>query len=753
MMNRKIFLALVALFLAWNGMGQPFPGQNNVCENALPFCTGTQYNFPAGVNAGSGQPGPFYSCLVTTPNPAWYYMKVANSGNIIIQMHSVPAKDIDFCCWGPFTSQFCCTQLTSSKVVSCSYSPSAYETCTIPNGITGQYYMLVITNFSNAPCNIIFSQTGGTGTTDCTILPPPCSNNSPVCAGQTILLTASNVANATYHWHGPNGFLSNLQNPTIPNAQPVNAGDYYLRITVNGTPSTDSSKTTVKVFKPVSNPGHDTSIVWGSPAALHGMATGGSGAYHYRWSPGNLLDDSTSRTPHTGNLFASTIFRLTVSDDSITCSKDSTMIVNVTGGPIAVNAVANPQAICTGASSQLQAVGSGGAGSYTYQWSGPGGFTSNLQNCGVQPVTTSVYGVTVTDMNNNSASNTVTLVVNQLPIADAGPNKSIWYGTYIWLDGSATGGSVFQYNWAPANKLVNANVQQPQTVPLNANQAYSLTVTDLETNCISNNSANVFVTVMGNALATSPVALPDMICKGDTTQVYAWATGGNQAEPYEYTWSSDPAGFYSTDSLIYVHPLVNTIYTVTVTDHTDTLVMGSAQVGIYPDPIIHLGPADTTICPKDTVTLDAGNPGSVYFWNTGATSRTIKVGSSGIGSDIQYYSVHVTNEHGCQAESEINVTFDFSACIGIKEPADNLYINVYPNPSGGIFTIESSGNKQDVTVTVMDLFGKPLAGFILPRTESGKASVNADLSFLPKGIYLVRFENNNLSRVEKLVIQ
>ena len=77
--------------------------QNNLCANALPFCTDNGlYEFPAGVNAGVGEPGPYYACLGTRPNPAWYYMRILEPGDMDIYMYSSPRVDIDFCCWGPF---------------------------------------------------------------------------------------------------------------------------------------------------------------------------------------------------------------------------------------------------------------------------------------------------------------------------------------------------------------------------------------------------------------------------------------------------------------------------------------------------------------------------------------------------------------------------------------------------------------------------------------------------------------------------
>jgi hypothetical protein len=741
-----LILAGLAGFAQPGGPG----GQNDSCQKAKPFCTGTQYNFPAGVNAGSGQSGPCYNCLATRPNPAWYYMKVATSGNIIIQMHSQPSEDIDYCCWGPFTSQYCCDQLLCNKVVSCSYSPNPQETCTINNAVTGQYYMLVITNFSNNPCNIIFSQTGGTGTTDCTILAPACSNNSPICVTQTLQLTANSVANATYHWSGPAGFISNIQNPSIPNAQMSNAGDYYMKISVNGQPSADSSKTTAYIYNPAANAGNDTTIPYGTIAYLHGSASQGSGHYRYRWAPGNLLVDSTKQNPVTKNLSASTIFTLSVTDSSASCLAQDMMTVQISGGPLGVSAAAEPSTLCAGESTQLHAIGSGGAGNYTYQWTGPNGFSSNLQNPTVQPAVTSTYNVGINDGFNTSNSS-VTVTVNQLPIANAGANKSIPYGTYIYLDGSVPGGSSYYfYSWSPADKLVNASQQFPQTVNLTATTIYSLQVTDLVTGCISQNTANVTVEVTGGALNANPAATPEYICLGDTAQIHALAGGGNVGH-YQYTWTSDPAGFSSTDPDPRVTPAQTTTYHVSVNDGFNTTA-GSTVVTLYPQPVIHLGPADTTVCIYDTLRLDAGNPGSTYLWDHGATTRTLYVVATGITDETQYYGVKVTTVNGCTDHASIVIHLSFNGCTGIEDPFAEGKIRMYPNPAASVLHIEAGSLKDPVEITLNSIYGKKAGSWTMPAA-SAKITQNIGLEGLPRGIYLVRFTSGSFIHTEKLVIE
>ena len=267
--------------------------ENALCEDALPFCTGSNYTFPAGVNSGSGQNGPNYDCLGSTPNPAWYYMKIDDPGNIVIYMYSTPSKDIDFCCWGPFDDPYdACSQLTGSKVVDCSYSPNATETCNISNGQTGEYYILIITNYSNQACNINFSQTGGNGTTDCTILPPEASSNSPVCEGDDIELYAASQNGASYHWVGPMGFSSNQRNPVIENATQQNSGPYTLTITQ----AAGSSDTTLMVFVKQHPTGHiygDDEICSGDQSYLFFDLTGDS-PWDIRYTDGtNIYDETT----------------------------------------------------------------------------------------------------------------------------------------------------------------------------------------------------------------------------------------------------------------------------------------------------------------------------------------------------------------------------------------------------------------------------------------------------------------------------
>lgn len=166
------FLALFAcVLISLHALSQSVP-VSATCNGATGICTGSAYSFPAGVNAGTAQIGANYGCLKTQPNPAWFFMRIKSAGSIRISMSSSPARDIDFILWGPFASPTapCVTGLDTTKIVDCSYSTASVENADIPNAVAGGYYIMMITNYSNRSTDITFSQTGGSGVSDCDVL-------------------------------------------------------------------------------------------------------------------------------------------------------------------------------------------------------------------------------------------------------------------------------------------------------------------------------------------------------------------------------------------------------------------------------------------------------------------------------------------------------------------------------------------------------------------------------------------------------
>lgn len=85
----------------------------------------------------------------------------------------------------------------------------------------------------------VLTVTSGAGTAPAN---PVLTSNAPLCAGATLNLSTPTVTGATYIWEGPNGFTSNLQNPTITNVSNASAGIYSLTIMVGVCTSTTTTR-------------------------------------------------------------------------------------------------------------------------------------------------------------------------------------------------------------------------------------------------------------------------------------------------------------------------------------------------------------------------------------------------------------------------------------------------------------------------------------------------------------------------------
>ena len=537
--------------------------QNNTCANADPFCTDNGlYDFPAGVNAGSGEAGPNYSCLYTQPNPAWYYMRILNPGSIDIYMYSTPSVDIDFCCWGPFTDPTtpCPNGLTADKVVSCSYAAAHTEHCMIPStSQTGEYYILVITNYSNQTTNISFSKVGGTGTTDCGILPPMVSGGGPYCVGETIHLTANGQAGASYSWTGPGGFTSNQQNPTRPNCTLNMAGQYTCTISV-GT-QTNSATTEAVVIYPQPNANFNyTSVCRGTPTQFTSTSTtnpSGQQIQSYQWSFGDGQSGSGQNVTHTYANAGNYTVTLTTSCGNGHCTSSKTQSVPVYEAPLA-SASASPNTVIYGGTASLTA-SAGTTGSFNFHWE-PANMVTNPNSQTTQTVplqATQTYTVTVTNPQGGCSSTaqvTVSMEGSNMTAMASADHYELCEGESTTLHAQPSGGTgSYTYSWTPANTLSNANIQNPVATPPVGSTTYTCNVSDGITN------QNVSVTIMVHPNMESDVY--QNICENETYNFF----GEDLHIPGVYNHTIQTQ--YGCDSTIHLHLGNWDIYETPITRH------------------------------------------------------------------------------------------------------------------------------------------------------------------------------------------
>lgn len=158
-------------------IGTPPPPPTNVdCGSMEPICTDSGLDFTAqsgGPDADVVDPGNNYGCLISQPNPTWFYFEISTAGNL--QFDMAAGSDIDYAVWGPYAdlaaAQADCGSMPAP--IDCSFSISATETANINGAQVGEVYVLLITNYANVTQQITATQTGGNASTDCTIVTCP----------------------------------------------------------------------------------------------------------------------------------------------------------------------------------------------------------------------------------------------------------------------------------------------------------------------------------------------------------------------------------------------------------------------------------------------------------------------------------------------------------------------------------------------------------------------------------------------------
>ena len=100
------------------------------------------------------------------------------------------------------------------------------------------------------------------------------------------------------------------------------------------------------------------------------------------------------------------------------------------------------------------------------------------------------------------------------------------------------------------------------------------------------------------------------------------------------------------------------------------------------------------------------------------------------------YFVEVTDANGCKGKSVVRKITWF---IGVNSIEDFSFINVYPNPSNGMFNIEMPKSAEVKMYNITDIAGREIYVNIL---QNDKNIYNLDLTSQAAGIYILRFSYN-----------
>ena len=187
----KNFILLIFTFLSLNSIYS----QTTACNGSAPICSIGSLPSTATTSPNFGQ----LACLGSTANGNWYTIKSAGSGLMTFSLHQgnnpplYNNRDVDFVCWGPFTTPPNCSSISLTdcpscpnntsnpgfypfgNIIDCSYDAASTETLTI-NAQPDEYFLLFIANFSGLPAQFVLEQTNNPASAGATE-----SDCAPVC--------------------------------------------------------------------------------------------------------------------------------------------------------------------------------------------------------------------------------------------------------------------------------------------------------------------------------------------------------------------------------------------------------------------------------------------------------------------------------------------------------------------------------------------------------------------------------------------
>lgn len=391
--------------------------------------------------------------------------------------------------------------------------------------------------------------------------------------------------------------------------------------------------------------------------------SGGSGIPVILWQP------SLNNTQVANNLGPGT-HSVTLTDGN-GCIQTQTLLITQPSS-LTVNVLSVVATNCNMSNGSASVTASGGAGGFTYLWSGSPTYT----NPGLTNVTAGPYTIAVTDANGCIA----TSMANIPNIA--GPTIANTFSNHVTCNGFSNGSATvvasvltppISYLWSFAAQTTSAVTNLPSGL-------HSITVFD-GAGCI----ASASVLINQPQLLVSAIGTPTQVtCNGNFDgSAPALVNGGTPA--FTYSWNSSPV---QTNSLLVGVPVGS--YTCFITDGNGCTTSSSVTIS-QPNPLVIT--TNTVV----HVLCNGGNNGLINTSITGGTpfytiawasTSTVVPGPNQVATNLVAgtYSLTVTDTKGCSTN-----TF-----YTIGQPAALQIISTGTNPAlcgnaNGSATVNISG--------------------------------------------------------------
>jgi len=402
----------------------------------------------------------------------------------------------------------------------------------------------------------------------------------------------------------------------------------------------------------------DVTCNGGSNGTASVVASGGTGAYTYLWSPtGGTAATATGRTAGS--------YTVTITDAN-GCSIQKNFTINA---PAALTAIQSQTDVtCTGGSNgTASVVASGGTGAYTYLWSPTGGTAATATGR-----TAGSYTVTITDANGCSiqknftinAPAALTATQSQTDVTCNGDSN----GTASVVASGGTG--AYTYLWSPSGGTA-------ATATGRTAGSYTVTITDANGCSIQKN-----FTINAPAALTATQSQTDVTCNGDSNGTASVvASGGTGA--YTYLWS--PSGGTAATAT----GRTAGSYTVTITDANGCSIQKDFTIN---------APAVLTATQSQTdLTCNGGSNGTASVFASGGTgsytyiwSPTGGTAATATGLSEGSYMVTITDANSCSIQKSF--TINAPAVLTATQSQTDLTCNGGSNGTASVFASGGTGS-------------------------------------------------------------
>jgi|GEM_PF-1795977 hypothetical protein len=518
------------------------------------------------------------------------------------------------------------------------------------------------------------------------------TSTNTICAGSIATLTVSGTA-TNYIWSTTDNTASIAVTPTATATYTVTGTDAnnckskaVQTITVNSLPTLTITPST-------------NAICTGSGSIVTLTVSGT--ATNYIWS----TTDNTASIAITPTATAT----YTVSGTDINnCTNTATQAITVNPLPtLTITPSAN--AICVGSGSVITLTVSGTATNYT--WS----TTETTTSIAVTSTATATYTVSGTDVNNCTNMATQAITVNPLPTLTITPSaNAICIGSVATLTVS---GTATNYTWSTTDNTTSINVTPTATA------TYTVSGTD-GNNCTNTTTQVITVNQLPSVSIT---ASTNTICAGSVVTLTVSGTATN------YIWSTS-----SSALSIAVTPTATATYTVTGTD-----INNCTKTAIQVITVNQMPDTSVSVTLNNVLTANATTPATYQWLNCSNNKAPINaaISQTYTATTNASYAVAVTL-NGCTDTSDCHLI----SVTGIASSVANNVVSIYPNPTNGMFSIETTQTEKQ-TVQVFDVAGKLVLTQVI---LSGKTNIDADN--LTNGVYNVNIISNSGVVHQHLVI-